>query len=48
MKKYFLLLSVLTLQMAVSAQTVNVHLKNGQSVNYPAENVDFVDFSDKP
>lgn len=33
--------------MVLMAQTVNVHFKNGQTINYPSDNVDYVDFSEK-
>ena len=48
MKKYILSISLATLQLAAVAQTVNVHLKNGQTIEYPSEDVDYVDFSAKP
>ena len=31
----------------LSAQTVNVHFKNGQTIRFNSSNVDFVDFSEK-
>ena len=31
----------------MSAQTVNVHFKNGQTVRFNSSNVDHVDFSEK-
>ena len=31
----------------LSAQTVNVHFKNGQKIEFPSDNVDYVDFSAK-
>lgn len=48
MKKYILSISLATLQLAAVAQTVNVHFKNGQTIEYPSEKVDYVDFSAKP
>lgn len=48
MKKYVTLLALLTMQQLVSAQTVNVHFKNGQVIEYPSDNIDYVDFSAKP
>jgi hypothetical protein len=47
MKKYLLIIALLAIQMAAVAQTVNVHFKNGQTINYPSSNVDYVDFSAK-
>jgi hypothetical protein len=47
MKKYILSISFLAMQLAATAQTVNVHFKNGQTIEYPAANVDYVDFSAK-
>ena len=32
----------------ISAQTVNVHFKNGQTIEFPSAQVDFVDFFAKP
>lgn len=47
MKK--VILSIISVAFAVnlSAQTVNVHFKNGQIIEYPSSNVDYVDFSAK-
>ena len=45
MKKYILTIALLAIQMVAVAQTVNVHFKNGQTINYPSSNVDYVDFS---
>lgn len=47
MKKLILTLVVATTQMIVVAQTVNIHFKNGQKIEYPSANVDYVDFSEK-
>lgn len=47
MKKLFVSLALLTISVIVNAQTVNVHFKNGQSISYPSENVDYIDFSAK-
>ena len=47
MKKYILTAAVAALQMVAVAQTVNVHFKNGQTIQYPSSNVDYVDFSEK-
>lgn len=42
-------LSIISVAFAVnlSAQTVNVHFKNGQKIEFPSNNVDYVDFSAK-
>lgn len=47
MKK--IILSIISVAFAanLSAQTVNVHFKNGQTIQYPSDNVDYVDFSTK-
>lgn len=47
MKK--IILSIISVAFAanLSAQTVNVHFKNGQTIQYPSDNVDYVDFSVK-
>lgn len=47
MKKYIITAVVATLQVVAVAQTVNVHFKNGQAIQYPSSNVDYVDFSEK-
>jgi len=47
MKKYILLVAVVVCQLAAQAQTVNVHFKNGQKIQFSSENVDYVDFSEK-
>ena len=47
MKKYILTIVFAATQMVAVAQTVNVHFKNGQTINYPSSNVDYVDFSAK-
>ena len=48
MKKYIFTIALATMQILAVAQTVNVHFKNGQTIEYPSENVDYVDFSAKP
>ena len=48
MKKYIILMILAATHMVAEAQTVNVHFKNGQVINYPSENVDYIDFSAKP
>ena len=47
MKKYILTLVISTTQMIAIAQTINIHFKNGQTIEYPSANVDYVDFSTK-
>ncbi len=47
MKKYLLTIAFVAAQISAIAQTVNVHFKNGQQIQYPASNVDYVDFSAK-
>lgn len=47
MKKCIFIIALFATHMAVVAQTVNVHFKNGQTINYPSNNVDYVDFSAK-
>lgn len=48
MKKYVFPLALFAMQQLSVAQTVNVHFKNGQVIEYPSVNVDYVDFSAKP
>lgn len=47
MKKYIVTLVLTAFQVAVVAQTVNVHFKNGQTIEYSSDNIDYVDFSPK-
>ena len=47
MKNYILSVVLATIQLTAVAQTVNVHFKNGQTIEYPSANVDYVDFSEK-
>lgn len=47
MKKLILSAICLMAITAVNAQTVNVHFKNGQVINFNSDNVDYVDFSAK-
>ena len=47
MKKYILAAALAVVQMSAIAQTVNVHFKNGQKIEYPSSNVDYIDFSEK-
>ena len=48
MKKYIITVVMAVSQITAVAQTVNVHFKNGQTIEYPSANVDYVDFSAKP
>ena len=45
MKKNIVILAFLAMQQFVLAQTVNVHFKNGQVIEFPSDNIDYVDFS---
>lgn len=45
MKKYLLAFPLSLLALFVNAQTVNVHFKNGTEIQYPSDNVDYIDFS---
>lgn len=45
MKKVILSIILVAFAANLSAQMVNVHFKNGQQIQYPASNVDYVDFS---
>lgn len=47
MKKIFLSVILATGQLVLFSQTVNIHFKNGQTIEYPSDNVEFVDFSSK-
>lgn len=47
MKRTILSIAVAALATSLSAQTVNVHFKNGQTIVFPSGNVEFVDFSEK-
>ena len=47
MKKNIVILAFLAMQQFVLAQTVNVHFKNGQVIEFPSDNIDYVDFSTK-
>lgn len=47
MKQFILSLTAIAFASTLSAQTVNVHFKNGQQVQFNADNVDYVDFSIK-
>lgn len=48
MKKYLMIVALAALQFSAIAQTVNVHLKNGQIIKYPSSDFDYIDFSAKP
>jgi len=47
MKKTFFTVLFLAIVSFCSAQTINVHLKNGEVVKYESDKVDYVDFSEK-
>lgn len=47
MKKFIFTLILISFQLSTFAQTVNVHFKNGQQVQYNADNIDYIDFSKK-
>lgn len=47
MKRTILSIAIAALAISLSAQTVNVHFKNGQTIVFPSGNVEFVDFSEK-
>lgn len=47
MKKVFVTIALAAFQLVAVAQTVNVHFKNGQTIKYNSDNVDYVDFSEK-
>ncbi len=45
MKKLYFLLAFLVMTFVANAQTVNIHLKNGEVIKYNSEDVEFVDFT---
>ena len=47
MKRTIISIAIAALATSLSAQTVNVHFKNGQTIVFPSGNVEFVDFSEK-
>lgn len=47
MKRIFLSIAIAAFAASLSAQTVNVHFKNGQTIVFPSDNVEYVDFSEK-
>lgn len=47
MKKFIITVAIAVAQITAIAQTINVHFKNGQTIEYPSEIVDYVDFSEK-
>ena len=47
MKKIILSVVLATCQLVMFSQTVNIHFKNGQTIEYPSDNVEYVDFSAK-
>ena len=48
MKKSISILAATMFFISSAAQTINIHFKNGQKVQFTGENVDHVDFSPKP
>lgn len=48
MKKSISILAATMFFISSTAQTINIHFKNGQKVQFTEENVDHVDFSPKP
>lgn len=48
MKKSISILAATMFFFSSAAQTINIHFKNGQKVQFTEENVDHVDFSPKP
>ena len=48
MKKSISILAATMFFISSAAQTINIHFKNGQKVQFTEENVDHVDFSPKP
>jgi hypothetical protein len=48
MKKFLLTIAVFATTLVASAQTMRIHFKNGTKVEFNSENVDFVDFAEKP
>lgn len=47
MKKIYLSIAIAAFATSMSAQTVNVHFKNGQTIAFSSDNVEYVDFSEK-
>lgn len=47
MKKTIISIAATFAAITMSAQTVNVHFKNGQTIRFNSSNVDHVDFSEK-
>lgn len=47
MKKTIISFVAFVLVATIHAQTVNVHFNNGQTVQFPSDQVDYVDFSEK-
>lgn len=47
MKKILFTTTLIIAVLSLSAQTINVHFKNGTKIQYPSDNVDYVDFSEK-
>lgn len=47
MKKIFTTISAVLFTISATAQTMNIHFKNGTKVEFSSENVDYVDFTEK-
>jgi len=45
MKRLFIITATMLLAIAVNAQTINIHIKNGEIIRYNTSEVDYVDFS---
>ena len=48
MKKIITIFSAIFFAVSAMAQTMNVHFKNGTKVEFSSENVEYVDFTEKP
>ncbi len=48
MKKIITITSAIVFAVSAMAQTMNVHFKNGTKVEFSSENVEYVDFTEKP
>lgn len=46
MKKILISIIIILFQEFTLAQSVNVHLKSGQMIQYPSQNIDYIDFSE--
>ena len=47
MKKLFVLLVMQLISYSAWSQTMNIHYKNGQTVEYNMDNIDYVEFTEK-